>query len=93
MLLHSQGFSFGVAEMTLDELILMRNAAQCDAEDCGLGDDMWTRLGVANRHLSRLVCGELTLTPAVEGEIVQCIRSASEWLKSEVKCPTPSSQT
>jgi hypothetical protein len=39
---------------------------------------MWRRLGVANRHIQRVLDGTLLLTPAVAAEIERCLEEASK---------------
>lgn len=63
--------------MTIDDYIAKRNTIQLDAEMRGAGDAMWRRLGVANRHITRVLDGTLNLTPVVEREIVSCLEMAS----------------
>jgi hypothetical protein len=65
--------------MTLDDYIAERNRIQLEAEAIGeeAGIERWVRLGVANRHIQRIIYGKLSLTPAVEEEIVECLRRNS----------------
>lgn len=71
--------------MTLDDLIEERNEIQFLSE--GHSEDeaieCWTRLGVANRHIERVVTGVLPLTPAIELEIAECFQRVREWQKGK----------
>lgn len=65
-----------VAEMDdFDRIVERRNAIQLEAEDAGCGTDMWLRLGIANRHIKRVVEGKLKLHHVVS-EIEACFRRA-----------------
>lgn len=63
---------------TIDDYIEQRNAIQLRAE--ALGEERarstWLKLGVANRHISRIVSGQLILSPQVEWEIQKCLERA-----------------
>jgi len=67
-----------MTEKTIDDYVAKRNEIQLEAEN--IGDDaaakMWSRLGVANRHIERVVSGRLELTPAVAAEIERCFEYA-----------------
>lgn len=64
--------------MTIDDYIAKRNEIQLTAEAKGIkaGREQWTRLGIANRHISRVLEGILSLTPAIETEIQRCLDNA-----------------
>lgn len=64
---------------TIQRLIDKRNFIQQLAGHRGkeTADRVWTELGVANRHITRVVEGEMRLTPAIENEIEQCIKRAA----------------
>lgn len=64
---------------TIERLIDKRNYIQELAESRGkeTADRVWAELGVANRHITRVVEGEMRLTPAIENEIEQCIKRAA----------------
>lgn len=72
--------------MTIDDYIQQRNELQLIAEDtCSYSsidcaDEMWVRLGVANRHIERVLTGQLPLTPGLEEEIQRCLDDAKHWL-------------
>lgn len=53
----------------LDELIERRNAIQIASGD---SDRCWQMLGVANRHIMRVIDGEFTMTPGVLRDIERC---------------------
>lgn len=53
----------------LIELIERRNAIQIASGD---SDRCWQMLGVANRHILRVIDGEFTLVPGVVREIEAC---------------------
>jgi hypothetical protein len=61
--------------LTIDELIDRRNECQLKAEAISeqAGADRWTALGLANRHIARVLENELPLTPGLENEILKCI--------------------
>jgi hypothetical protein len=59
--------------MILEDYIQRRNTIQLRAETRGDGARCWTELGVANRHIERVVMGTLKLQQ-VEPEIVACLR-------------------
>ncbi len=65
---------------TIDDYIAERNAIQLKAEAAGdeAGATQWTNLGVANRHIERILKGELSLTPGVAGEIQKCLTQNSK---------------
>ncbi len=62
--------------MTIDDYIERRNAIQLRAEPLGkeTADRCWTELGVANRHIERVLDGVFPMVPGVEREIVQCFK-------------------
>lgn len=66
---------------TLDELIERRNGL---VRLSGDSEEMWQRLGVANRHIERVVNGTF-ICASVRGEITACLDSAEEWLKACAK--------
>jgi len=59
---------------TIEDYIDQRNDIQIRAEDLGseLATSCWTELGVANRHIQRVVAGTFPLQ-FVENEIVRCL--------------------
>lgn len=59
--------------MTLDDYVQQRNEILTAAENAGTGNDMWIRLGVANRHIYRVVHGILPWNIRVEREIAECL--------------------
>jgi len=65
--------------MTIDDYIEQRNAIQFKAELISeeAAAARWIELGVANRHIERVLAGEMQLTPAVEYEIADCLRRNS----------------
>lgn len=66
---------------TVDTLIEQRNAIYLRAENSGVdgaADRCWQMLGVANRHIDRVLSNVLKLTPAVEAEITHCLERASK---------------
>jgi len=69
-------------EELIDQYIRRRNEIQLKAEQEGEteGRIMWSRLGVANRHIERVLGGALVLTPAVEAEINRCFEFAQKSL-------------
>lgn len=64
----------------IDEFINRRNQIQFRAEDLGKGDECWQMLGIANRHIDRLLDAELPLTQAVQSEIENCLNRAEKQL-------------
>lgn len=68
--------------MEIDELIERRNKLQLRAESLNesLARQCWERLGVANRHIERVLSGILALTYGVENEIIQCMHDVESWL-------------
>ena len=64
--------------MTIDDYIVERNRIQLAAENQEKGAECWTKLGVANRHIDRVLTGQLELTPAVEDEIIRCLNEAQD---------------
>lgn len=69
----------------IDSYITRRNYLQCAAEDAGCGEEIWVRLGVANRHIGRVIDGELPCTPAVEREIGECLESVNKFLADKTR--------
>jgi hypothetical protein len=69
-------------ERDLDYYIAERNKIQLDAEKKtpNIANMCWIKLGVANRHIERLIAG-LTLTPAIGDEIAGCLERTREWLE------------
>lgn len=65
--------------MTIDEYIERRNALQLRAEnvDKETADRCWIELGVANRHIQRVLDGILTLN-FVEDEIERCLQRVAK---------------
>jgi hypothetical protein len=63
--------------MSIDDYIQQRNEIMLAAENenQAVADRKWIALGVANRHIQRVLDGELSLTPAVEQEIQRCLES------------------
>jgi hypothetical protein len=59
--------------MTIDDYIAERNKILLSMEDTPDADRCWVELGVANRHIGRVLDGTLRLE-AVEAEINQCFR-------------------
>lgn len=64
--------------LTIYDYIEQRNDIQLKAETLGkeLSDLCWTELGVANRHIERVLNGVLPLR-FVEGEIIRCLKRVS----------------
>ena len=62
---------------TIDDYIAERNEIQLRAENKSYdeGTRCWTELGVANRHIERVLNGVLPLR-IVENEIAQCLDRA-----------------
>lgn len=72
--------------MTIDDYIEQRNRIYLIAENrygakSKQADDTWERLGVANRHIERVLRGQLTL-PMVEKEIATCLIRAAQDLET-----------
>ncbi len=61
--------------MTIDDYIEQRNHIQLIAEDQSeeIARKCWAELGVANRHIARVLDEQLPLG-IVENEIVQCLQ-------------------
>jgi hypothetical protein len=72
--------------MTIDNYIEQRNDIQLRAEGVGkeLADKCWVELGVANRHINRVIDEELPLS-IVEDEIQKCFYR----VKRELFCEVP----
>ena len=68
--------------MTIDDLIQKRNQIQLTAETISedIAQECWIKLGVANRHLERVIGGVFSLFPALEAEIDCCLMRAQEWI-------------
>jgi hypothetical protein len=68
---------------TIDYWVGARNEVQFTAEPMGnlIADECWVRLGVANRHINRVINGALPLTPGLESEIETCVKNTGRWLK------------
>lgn len=70
--------------MGIDDLIKRRNNIALVAEnhdDENVAGDCWARLGVANRHIERVLEEVEPFTPGVEREIVQCLDETESWLR------------
>ncbi len=69
----------------IDALIEQRNAVSLEAEAIsdGMGAAVDVRLGVANRHINRVLTNQTALTPGIEAEIVRSIVSARDWLADQ----------
>lgn len=65
--------------MTIDDYIEQRNDIQLEAEAKGkdIANKVWMELGVANRHIERVLSGLLTLR-IVENEIVNCLERVKD---------------
>lgn len=61
--------------MTIDDYISERNKVYLRVQAAGkeAADRCWTELGVANRHIERVLTGALHLR-VVEREIAACLR-------------------
>ena len=61
-------------EKTIDDYIEERNELQLKAEGINktIADNCWAELGVANRHIARVLSGEFRLE-VVENEIIKCL--------------------
>ena len=68
---------------TIDDFIEERNNIVFDAEGCGVGAECWIRLGVANRHIGRVLDGVFQLTPGIEKEMQRCMQDTRHWLRSK----------
>ncbi len=75
---HTVLFDNTKQEPSLDDLVERRNSLQIASQD---SDAMWQRLGIANRHITRVVNGILTIEQT-RHEIVDCLDRAEKWLKS-----------
>lgn len=69
---------------TIDDYINERNAIQLKAEAIAdsCGARCWAIMGVANRHIARVVEGILPLLPMVEKEIQQSLTLGRQWLET-----------
>jgi len=74
------GVKEGQMDLDFDKLCERRADIQVRAENAGKGDECWTRLGVANRHLQRVSDGVFKLSPGIEREIVRCFEDVERWL-------------
>jgi hypothetical protein len=65
--------------MTIDDYIARRNQIQLKAEaiDKETADRCWAELGVANRHIQRVLGGQLPLR-IVSDEIEKCFRRVTK---------------
>ena len=61
---------------SIDNWIEERNKIQLNAESVSdeFAKQIWISLGVANRHIARVLNGDLDLVPAVEQEIEACFK-------------------
>lgn len=68
----------------IDEVVNARNEIQFRAEDISeeVAKHCWSELGVANRHIERLISGELKFSPAVAAEIQKSFERANEVVKN-----------
>ena len=73
------------AYMNIDDYIKRRNDLQLKAEDVSeeAAQRCWTELGVANRHIERVLNGTLPLH-VVESEIERCLQRVTD-LQREMK--------
>lgn len=71
--------------MDIDDLIDLRNEIQLHAENISptVADQCWQVLGIANRHIMRVLEGTFPLSPAVEQEILQCLDRGRAYLKDK----------
>lgn len=69
--------------MTIDDYIKRRNGIQRKANTLNesVSKSCWARMGVANRHIDRVLSGKLELAPGVEWEIERSLRDTESWLK------------
>jgi hypothetical protein len=67
---------------TIDDLIQKRKQVQLVGEDISeeVAQTCWRRLGVVNRHIERLVSGEMILVSAIEEEIERNLAEFERWL-------------
>lgn len=67
---------------SINEYITRRNDIALRAERSSeeIGNLAWTKLGPANRHISRVVAGEMEFVPAVADEIEANLAATDEWL-------------
>ena len=71
----------------IDRYIQRRNDIQlmAETEGDGLARECWTRLGVANRHIRRVLAGVLPLTPGLVYEIDSCLQETAQWLTAALE--------
>jgi len=71
---------------TIDDYVEARNNIQIQAENVNIAvaNECWLRLGLANRHIHRVIYGELPLVPGVEDEIKRCLVETSMWLDKQL---------
>lgn len=88
--------------MTIDDYIAQRNEIQLSAEPGNewnkianryeaweFASRAWGELGVANRHIERVLDGTLRLNQC-EKEIVQCLERVREWIITNCQKSTKS---
>ena len=70
--------------MTIDDYIERRNKIifSADAISKDFADKIWTELGVANRHIQRVISG-VCLLHFVENEIRECLVRVNGIVKGE----------
>jgi hypothetical protein len=78
--------------MTIDDYIEQRNALYLKAENISkeAADTVWAELGVANRHIDRVLRGKLFTLPQVEKEIQDClqrVRDLPAWRNWQPRVP------
>jgi hypothetical protein len=71
------------AEKTIDYWVGARNEVQFEAEAVSesMAKTCWERLGVINRHITRVVSGLIPLTPGLEKEMQDCLDHTRQWLR------------
>ena len=71
------------AEKTIDYWVGARNEVQFEAEAVSesMAKTCWKRLGVINRHITRVVSGLIPLTPGLEKEMQDCLDRTRQWLR------------
>ena len=64
--------------MTIDDYITRRNEIQLASEEVSeeRAQACWASLGIANRHIERVLAGRLPFSLAVEKEIRECLTRA-----------------
>lgn len=72
--------------MTIEQWIERRNALQIRAEGRGstMAETCWARLGILNRHITRVVSGQMALTEGLEREMAMCLDDAEKWLNTRL---------